>query len=152
MLFNDLFIYKDGKLFNKKTNKEYYNKNSEGYIRVRILGKEYRAHRIIWEMINGPIPEDMLIDHINGIADDNRIENLRLATRQQNNVNSFVSKTKKSGLPKGVTLNPSGKYRVRVSCNGRVYSVGTFNTIEEAVAARIQKDMSLNGEFVKVNT
>ena len=59
----------------------------EGYIRIRINHVEYRAHRIIWTMFNGEIPEGLLIDHINGIKSDNRLENLRLATRQQNNAN-----------------------------------------------------------------
>ncbi|WP_436868476.1 HNH endonuclease signature motif containing protein, partial [Enterobacter hormaechei] len=42
---------------------------------------------MIWEMHNGPIPQNMEIDHINRIKLDNRLENLRLATRRQNACN-----------------------------------------------------------------
>ena len=42
-----------------------------------------RLHRIIWEIANGPIPDGLEIDHINRNSLDNRLENLRLATRRQ---------------------------------------------------------------------
>lgn len=147
-MFNEIFQYnQDGTLTNKISGHTYHNKNREGYIRIRIFNKEFRAHRIIWEMFNGPIPEGMLVDHINGIKDDNRIENLRLATRTQNNINS-IHKGAASGH-KGITLNPSGKYRARISKGGVTYSLGTFKTIEEAIEAYRLKDVELNGEFAK---
>ncbi len=55
-----------------------------GYVRFKLNGKLKFAHRVIWEMFNGKIPEGKVIDHINGIKDDNRIENLRLTTQRQN--------------------------------------------------------------------
>lgn len=144
MNFSDLFIYDDGLLLNKKTRHIYCNFDRDGYIRVRILGKEYRAHRIIWEMLRGPIPEGYLVDHIDGDVYNNKIENLRLATRQQNNANSLG---KNGLLPKGVTKNPSGKYRARATIMGVTYSLGTFNTVEEASRAVQKKHDELNGEF-----
>ncbi len=41
-------------------------------------------HRAVWEEANGKIPKDMQIHHINGIKDDNRIENLKLVTPREN--------------------------------------------------------------------
>lgn len=55
-----------------------------GYLRVKILlnGKSIStaAHRLVWIHFNGEIPDGMTINHKNGIKDDNRPENLELAT------------------------------------------------------------------------
>lgn len=88
---NKYFTYRDGKLYWKvstgnriKVGDLCNTKNCAGYVLVGLNGKKIMAHRIIWEMHNGPIPKGMFIDHINGIKDDNRIENLQLVTSKQN--------------------------------------------------------------------
>jgi len=58
--------------------------DKDGYIRIVFKGKKMMAHRMIWEMFNGEIPEGMEVHHINGVRDDNRIDNLALTTRKQN--------------------------------------------------------------------
>ena len=64
----------------------------EGYIVVR----SYRgrradalAHRLIWEAVNGPIPADKQINHINGVKIDNRIENLEVVTPHENVLHAY---------------------------------------------------------------
>ena len=54
-----------------------------GYFRIRIDGKLYRTHRIIWLYVYGAWPVND-IDHVNGLRHDNRICNLREATRAEN--------------------------------------------------------------------
>jgi hypothetical protein len=146
-MFDEFFKYEDGHVVNKATGHIYSNSNNEGYIRIRFLGREFRAHRIIWSLFNGEIPEGMLVDHIDGNVSNNRIENLRLVTRQQNKANSRGDWNKPSKLPRGVTINPSGNYRSRVMYKGVTYSLGTFKTIEEAENAVKEKHLELNGEF-----
>ena len=51
------------------------------------------VHRVIWERVNGPIPEGMEINHLNGIKDDNRLENLEVVTHSDN-----VKHAHKTGL------------------------------------------------------
>ncbi|ARB11583.1 putative HNH endonuclease [Pectobacterium phage vB_PatM_CB7] len=101
-------------------------KNSKGYdkdyVRVNWQSdgkrKSAYAHRIIWELHYGPIPKGMQIDHINGNGLDNRIENLRLATRSQNMYNRAANKNKTTGLPKGIVVQ-YGKYVARVPIDGK---------------------------------
>ena len=146
MNLNELYEYDDGLLLNKKTGHIYCNLDRDGYVRVRKDGKEYRAHRLIWEMYKGPIPEGTLIDHIDGDSLNNRLENLRLATRQQNNANS-VGKSK-VGLPKGIT-QVQGRFRAKLYHKGTTYSLGTYTTVEEAKSAYDTRNSELNGEFAK---
>ena len=60
-------------------------KDKDGYILFSIKGKQWREHRYVWTQANGEIPKGMEIDHINGKRDDNRIENLQMLTKKQNN-------------------------------------------------------------------
>lgn len=139
-----LYKYDSGNLLNKKTNHVYGNLDRDGYIRVRKDGKEYRAHRLIWQLFNGEIPEGMLIDHIDGNTSNNTIENLRLVTRQQNNANSKSTGT----YPKGVT-KVGTKYRARIWHLGVAYSLGTYSTPEEASETYNKKAIELNGEYAR---
>ena len=51
---------------------------NRGYVEVSDGRNTYRAHRMIWQHVHGPIPAGMEINHINGIKTDNMIENLEL--------------------------------------------------------------------------
>jgi hypothetical protein len=63
-----------------------------------LKGKRYYTHRVIWEMINGSIPEGLCIDHIDGNGLNNRIQNLRIATLSVNQRNRKMVKTNKIGI------------------------------------------------------
>lgn len=143
--WKDYYRYNDdGTLLNLRTNRIAGGLTKEGYVRIRLNGVEYRAHRIVWELHNGKIPKGMLIDHINRVKTDNRIENLRLATQSQNLSNQ--PGRSKLGLPKGVQII-RGKYRAKIKFNNKTISLGTFNTPEEAGKAYEDKAVELHGEF-----
>lgn len=55
-----------------------------GYCFVRLDGKSYGIHQIVALTFNGPCPDGLEVDHINYIRNDNRPENLRYVTREQN--------------------------------------------------------------------
>lgn len=80
------FIYDDGKIkrLDRKNSDGSYDK--DGYLIIKIKGKQYKAHRIVFALVHGRFP-DGEIDHINGVRDDNRIENLRECTRLGNVLN-----------------------------------------------------------------
>jgi HNH endonuclease/AP2 domain len=58
-----------------------------GYLKVGFMGDRYQLHRVVWFLHYGEDPGDMVVDHINRDRSDNRIENLRLLTQQQNTFN-----------------------------------------------------------------
>jgi hypothetical protein len=84
------------------------------------------------------------VDHINGVRDDNRWTNLRLATRAEN-LRNMKAKTNKTGL-KGVYLN-AGRYTARIRHNYTSHYLGRFDTPEEAHAAYRKAADALHGEF-----
>lgn len=78
-------IYRKMKMMTKETG---LSKNSFGYHQIGIDGKVKKVHRVLYETFHGTqIPENMMIDHINRIPTDNRISNLRLVTKTQNQQN-----------------------------------------------------------------
>jgi hypothetical protein len=103
-----------------------------GYIRISIDSKDYRAHRLAWLYFYG-IFIDRQIDHINHNTSDNRIINLRLATQGQNNQNQNRSHIdNKSGFL-GVSFNTyKNKYFSRIQVERKQYFLGYFNTAIEA--------------------
>ena len=96
---------------------------SNGYRRVSVAGVGYGVHRLVWEMHYGPIPEGMEIDHINGVRDDNAVENLRMATRAENGWNHKMHRQNTQGI-KGLGTRVRGRcveYTGRIRVHGKVY-------------------------------
>lgn len=84
-------IYKSGK---EKILKA--GKNKGGYLTVYPCknGKQrrYLVHRLVAQAFLGDYSEELEVDHINTIRDDNRVENLRMCTRKENNNNELTKK------------------------------------------------------------
>ena len=122
------------------------NIENRGYVSIGFQGRKYLAHRIIWKMLHKVDPSTD-IDHINGVRDDNRADNLRLASKQQNRHNSQRQKRNSSGI-KGVGWNKAGKkWTARIQCNGVKVFVGYFKTAEEANTALTEVRKKYHLEF-----
>ncbi len=104
----------------------------KGYLSIRIDGKPYYAHRLAWCHVYGSWPDDE-IDHINGIRHDNRISNLRQASRKQNMENR-VQPIGASGYRGVCWLEANQKWRASIVHNGKNIYLGLFDTAEEAAA------------------
>lgn len=77
--------------------------DTDGYYRVSFQYKALMTHRIIWELLNGPIPKGHFIDHEDGNRSNNKIENLRCGGYEINNRNVKKQCNNTSGVT-GVTL------------------------------------------------
>lgn len=110
---------------------------------VGINAASFQASRIIWMMMTDNDPSNE-IDHWNGDGLDDSWENLREATRAQNNQNRPAFG--RLGLPKGVSRHPSG-FMARVGFGGREIYLGLFRTEEAASAAHTEAAKRLHGEF-----
>lgn len=105
--------------------------NEDGYCRVKIDRVEHYAHRVIWLLVHGEFPTGE-IDHINRSPADNRLVNLRPATRSANSFNRGVQSNSKSGV-KGVHWNKSSRSWL-ATLRGKY--LGSFPSQELALAAR----------------
>jgi hypothetical protein len=89
------------------------------------------------------------IDHRNLNPLDNRKENLRLATIQQNAWN----RRRRNGATgyKGIHRLPNGRFRARIRLNRRPVSLGCFGTPMEAAKAYDEAALKHFGEFARTN-
>ncbi len=108
--------------------------DSNGYRKVVIKGKIYAVHRLIWLWMHGYFPPEM--DHINHNRTDNRLSNLRKATRTQNSKNRSLRSDNTSGRV-GISWQSSRKaWMAFINIDHKLTFLGRFKDFAAAVAAR----------------
>lgn len=123
------------------------HKDVTGYLATRIKGKMFRVHRLIWMLHNGEDPGLLHVDHINGIKDDNRIQNLRLANQSQNGCNCKMRSHNTSGV-RGVSWMPKRKqWQTYINHGGKRFALGCFKDFDEAVKIVTEARTRLHQEF-----
>lgn len=116
---------------------------SDGRYRTVFLnGKRYYTHRVIWKMVHGPIPKDLCIDHINGNGLDNRIKNLRLVTRSENQRNRAIGRDARLKI-QGVYPRGSG-YQVQCAGEYITFTKDFFEACCARKSAEAQKGFHPN--------
>lgn len=130
----DRFRYEDGNLIRLSDNKIAGTiSKTDGYVYIRVHGvvNRFVAHRLIWLYHHGEWPKEF-IDHIDRNPSNNRIENLRECTQQENMQNTPMKCNNYSKL-KGVHyIKKTNKYYSKISVNGKRISLGYYFTAEEA--------------------
>jgi len=127
--------YRDGRVERKMLGSNQFGKigdwilcdlkpNDDGYLRTEIDGRQKLLHRLLGFCFLGLDLKNpkIQIDHINRIRTDNRVENLQIATNQQNGWNRNA---------KGYTKKKS-KYHAQIKINQQCIYLGIFDTPEEA--------------------
>lgn len=117
-----------------------------GYLQVSVDGRLYLAHRLAWLYMHDEWPTGE-IDHANGIRTDNRLRNLRVATRSKNRANVRKYRNNTSGY-RGVCFDKANaKWLAQISVEGRNRYLGLYATAEEAGAAAAEARHLAFGEF-----
>jgi hypothetical protein len=123
--------------------------DTHGHRQITIDGVLYLAHRLAWLYVHGVWPT-VQIDHRDTAKDNNRISNLRLATRSEQMRNRGPMATNTSGF-KGVSWHKkSGKWRAQIWQNGTSRTIGHYATTEEAAAAYAAEAYEHHGEFARL--
>jgi hypothetical protein len=111
-----------------------------------IANKRYLAYRVIWKLIYGNSPE--FIDHIDRDSKNNKLNNLRMATRADNQHNTVAQQNSKTGL-KGVSwAKHAKKFTAQIYTEGKAKSLGYFSTPQEAHNAYCETAKVQHGEFI----
>ena len=110
-------------------------KRPDGYVQICIDRTIHKAHNLAWLFHHGAWPAKS-VDHINGVRDDNRIANLRLATPQQQRFNAERAPNNTSGYSGVSWRKTRGKWWARIKIDKITKHLGYFTSKEEAIAAR----------------
>lgn len=108
---------------------------ANGYRVIRVDYSKFLAHRLAWFYMHSEWPEEE-IDHINRDRGDNRIVNLRLATRTLNSWNTAGFPRRSATGLKHIHAKGVEGFRVRVVRNGRVVVNKRATTLSKAVTIR----------------
>lgn len=121
-----------------------------GYRYIQIDGLDYRAGRLAWFFVTGEDPPGF-VDHRNGVRDDDRFDNLRVATNSQNQANARW-KTNTSGI-KGIRWEPERrKWIARITVDGKAKNLGRYDRMIDAARAYKAAAVAAWGEFALVPT
>ena len=131
------------------------NHRGHAYRKITVLGKVYKAHRVVWTMHYGDIPDGMDIDHINGNCLDNRLQNLRAVSQKDNTQNIDKARSDSSTGIRGVfpirskVTGDITRYRVTVNAYGKRVHIGYFKDADGAEAAYREARSKLHPGYVR---
>lgn len=114
---------------------------------IRVNNKGCFGARIIFLWHHGYLPE--MVDHIDRDSTNNKIENLRAATRSQNQKNRTSAKNSTS-KHLGVHQHCE-KWQSAININGKKVHLGSFKTEEEAAIAYNNAAVKYHGDFANIN-
>ena len=148
----NLFEYVDGALYWKTPTGPRVKKGAiaggmknDGYRYITLRNKAYPAHRLIYLYWNGHMP--FFVDHINGIKEDNKIDNLRAATRNQNGQNIPLKKNNSSGVKNVSWEKQSERWQVQLTINGKPRHFGCYKDLELASLIAYEAREKFHGTF-----
>lgn len=149
----ELFEYRDGTLYWREAPRRGVRKGSAAghksnkYVQLRLNNRTYYAHQLVYLIHHGYIPAE--IDHINCDKHDNRIDNLRAATRVENGANLPIRRDNKSGHKNVCWHQAAQKWQVSVKANGVRHNFGLFDDLELAALVASEARDKHHAEFAR---
>ena len=146
----ELYDYKDGSLFFKSSGLEHKSTpitNAHRYARLVVDGKAHALHRLIFLHCHGFLPK--IIDHIDNDRTNNKIENLREATQQQNCLNRIAHKNSKSGIKNVYFVASAKKWCVAMVVQSKRKIIGYFEDLELAELVATEARNKFHGSFAR---
>lgn len=117
-----------------------------GYLRISFNKKTFFVHRLAWFWVHGKWPE-FDIDHINGNPSDNRLVNLREASRARNTHNQRIGKANTSGARCVSWSRNAKKWVIQITRFGHKFNLGTHSDKEKAIQLANEFLRKSDGEF-----
>lgn len=125
--------------------------DKQGYTRISLFWKTYKVHRLAWLYVHGSLSH-LHIDHIDGDKSNNRLANLREATRSENGQNRRRPQPgSKSGLLGATFRKDRGKWIAKIGLDGKRTLIGQYDTALEAHEAYMKAKLVMHpfGEIAK---
>lgn len=120
------------------------SKQKYGHLVIKVNGSNYFAHRLAWLYVYGKFPDNM-IDHINGIADDNRIDNLRDVTNRVNQQNQKQAHANRISGLLGTSWKKRNKtWQAHIRHEGKLIYLGLYKTAQLAHEAYLNAKRKLH--------
>lgn len=110
-----------------------------------LVARGLTFHRFIMDA-----PKGMDVDHIDGDTMNNRKENLRICTRQQNSMNRKMNIRNKSGYKGVIWDKRTSKWMAYIMVNYKFKNLGYHINIEDAVVARSIAEEKYFGEYKSI--
>lgn len=106
---------------------------------IKFHGRCQSIGRLIYIYFNGDITADQLIDHINGDACDNKLDNLRLVSHAANMFNRKTQVNSTTGIPGLSYIKKTGRWKVQVGKSASHFYQKRFSSKQEAISALTAK-------------
>lgn len=122
-------------------------KGTQRYVRVRVCGVVQRLHRMVFLYHKGYLPK--IIDHIDNDRTNNRIENLREATQEQNCLNRVMHKNNRSGYKNVFWHLAMNKWSVQITIDRKRHVFGYYDDVELAGLVADMAREKYHGNFAR---
>lgn len=128
------------------TGKPAGSRRKDNRLVMKVNNKSKFMSHWIWLYMTGELPpKNMVIDHLDRDPSNDRWNNLRLATPQENMRNLSIGKSNKSGIP-GVYFSKN-KWTAQISLDEKQIYLGSYDTKENAIQARKTAELQYFGNF-----
>ena len=122
--------------------------DDKGYMRIKVDGKKYRRHRLVYLLHHGSVPR--YVDHIDGSPANDNVSNLRGCDHTQNMQNCRTRTDSKTGIRNVYHNKAAGTYSVIITANKIAYYLGTFKDKLAAKAIAEAARSVYHGEFARL--